>query len=411
VTREVRRRRAIVGVIVLALLAATGLVVALVSGGGDGGKLPPSAASPDRSREGREVIAASAGGAEASAAAARRAEARYPASVRRQVAKLSLRRQVAQLFAVGFDGYFPRAPFFDRLKRFDWGVVVLERRNFQSEGQIASLAGEPGAVAADNKLIAPIVAAPQIGGEDASAFPGLGPTAPTDVGSAKRAHDEAKAAADRLRGLGLTMTLAPVGDIGDAAGPAATTAFSPDAGVEARLVGAAVRGYREGALIPAVGHFPGQGAASQDPQAGPATVGLSLEDLRARDLRPFRAATRAKAPVIVMSSALYAAYDGITPAVLLPEAHALLSSIGFEGVVMTDDLVGVQAATGAGIGEVAVSALRAGADLLYLSGGPGAQAAAANAVLAAVKQGDLTRGRVRASVLKLLDLKRRFKIG
>jgi beta-N-acetylhexosaminidase len=414
VTRRVRRHRTIAGLLALALLAGAGVLVAALAGGGNAKTpLPPPAAGTDQSQAGHEVIVASGSGAKSTARSRKAGAVHVPRSVRREAAKLSLQRQVAQLFAVGFTGYYPRAPFFERFKARDWGAVILERRNFQSESQIGQLAGEPGAVANDNGLTAPIVGAAQVGG-DVSAFPGLGPTAPPDVGasgSAKRAHDEAKAAAQRLRGLGLSMTLAPVADIAVEASPSADSAFSGDPRIAARMVSAAVKGYRQGALIPAVGHFPGQGSASQDPQAGPATVGLSLAEIKGRELRPFAAAIAAGAPVVMMSSALYAAYDGITPAVLLPAAHALLRQSGFHGVVMTDDLISVQAATGAGIGSVAVGSLRAGADLLYLSGDSAAEEAAYQAVLGAVRKGDLSRGRIRDSVLKILDLKRRFKVG
>jgi beta-N-acetylhexosaminidase len=87
--------------------------------------------------------------------------------------------------------------------------------------------------------------------------------------------------------------------------------------------------------------------------------------LRARDLRPF-AGVAHTAPVVVASNAIYAAFDGATPAVLLPQALTglLRQRMGFRGVVMSDDLLAASTTNHADVGAAAVRALLAGADLL-----------------------------------------------
>jgi beta-N-acetylhexosaminidase len=138
-----------------------------------------------------------------------------------------------------------------------------------------------------------------------------------------------------------------------------------------------------------------------------ATVGGSLAALRGRDLIPF-AAIVPHAPVIVMSNASYVAFDGVTPASLLPAAVSLLRSMGFAGVVMTDDLDATLNPTGQSPGEVAVAALRAGDDLLYITGPPGEHAAAYQAVLAAATHSAHDRALVRTALLRDLSLKARY---
>ena len=70
------------------------------------------------------------------------------------------------------------------------------------------------------------------------------------------------------------MTLAPVADVGVAAGPVEDQVFADDARVVTRLTAAAVDGYRRGRVAAAVGHFPGEGSASADPDVANATVGF-----------------------------------------------------------------------------------------------------------------------------------------
>jgi beta-N-acetylhexosaminidase len=134
-----------------------------------------------------------------------------------------------------------------------------------------------------------------------------------------------------------------------------------------------------------------------------------LSELRRRDLRPFAAVAR-RAPVIQMSNAVYAAWDGVTPATVLPDAIGglLRGDLHYRGVVMTPDLTSTAPVLGVGVGTAAVKALEAGADVLYVSGGPAAQETAYSAVLRAVRKGRISRERLRLSLQRVLALKRRY---
>jgi beta-N-acetylhexosaminidase len=112
----------------------------------------------------------------------------------------------------------------------------------------------------------------------------------------------------------------------------------------------------------------------------------------------------------MVSNAVYAAYDGVTPAVLLPDVvgRLLRRDLGFSGVVMTDDLVSTAPVLGHSLPTTAVEALEAGADMLYVSGGTAQQERAYRAVLAAVRRGKISRERLRISVERVLALKRGY---
>lgn len=390
------RRRVLLALLALVLMGGGVAAALLVGAGGD--------RKPLTERE-KALLEAAAPG---SSAQGRGASLAVPAPVRRAAAGLSLPSAVAQLFVIGTDAQFPRDPFFARLRGRGWGGVVLGPGNVVDSGQARDLAGEIGVVARQAKFVPPLVAAEQSGGP-ASTFPGLPPRAQPlagDLGRPAAARSDARAAARALRGLGVRMTLAPVADVGAAVGPLQDRVFSDDPAVVTRLTAAAVEGWRSGGVIPAVGHFPGQGGASDDPDTANATVGLSLAELRARDLRPFAAVAR-RAPVIMLSNAVYAAYDGVTPATVLPEVMSLLRrSLGYRGVVMTGDLSATAPVLGASVGRAAVQALEAGADLLYVSGGAAQQEAAYHAVLHAVLTKRISRERLRLSLQRVLALKR-----
>jgi beta-N-acetylhexosaminidase len=139
-----------------------------------------------------------------------------------------------------------------------------------------------------------------------------------------------------------------------------------------------------------------------------ATVGGSLDQLRARDLIPFTAVA-SSAPVIVMSNAAYVAFDAVTPAGLLrPAVDLLRRGLGFQGVVMSDDLDATLQPTNSSPAAVAVQALNAGDDLLYVTGVPSEHLDAYHGVLDAAQRSAAVRARVHEALLRDLTLKAQF---
>jgi beta-N-acetylhexosaminidase len=318
---------------------------------------------------------------------------------------LPLPEQVAQLFLVSVDGSTAGAA--SALGSLNWGGVVLSSSNFVTDGQIGALAADIAASAQGSGKVPPLIAAAQDGGPQ-TAFPDLPPKSEPVIGASGQpavASAQAQLAGKRLLALGVNMTLAPLADVDTPGGALSGRLFSTDPAAVARFSRAAVEGYHAAGVISAVGHFPGSGAASADPDQMTANVGGSIAELESRDLIPF-AAVAAQAPVVVMSNASYLAFDGVTPAGLLPSAVRLLRhSYGFGGVVMSDDLDATLNATGSDPGTVAVEALRAGDNLLYISGQPSEHLAAYRAVLAAAQRSAAVRMLVRQALLRDLTLK------
>lgn len=318
--------------------------------------------------------------------------------------KLPLPSQVAQLFMVSVEGSSTAGVA--GLGSEDWGGVVLTRENFSSDGQIGTLAAAIGHAARTPALIA----ATQEGGSQ-TAFPDLPPEAAPVIGASGQpavAQAQARLAGRRLKQLGVDMTIAPLADVDTPDGPLSGRLFSADPRAVARFAAAAVSGYAADRVVSAVGHFPGAGAASADPDQMTATVGGTLAQLRARDLIPFTAIA-GTAPVIVMSNASYVAFDGVTPASLLGAAVTLLRhDLGFQGVVMSDDLDATLDPTAESPGAVALQALAAGDDLLYITGPATEHVEAYQAVLSAAEHSAAIRARVRDALLRDLTLKARY---
>lgn len=309
-------------------------------------------------------------------------------------------RAAARLLLIGFGGPDASPELRRRVAAQEWGGVVLEPGNGVSPQQVADVVGALRGAAIGANHQAPLIAASQLGGQlDAVPVEGA-PQA--DARSAGAARAAALAEAKALHPLGIRMVLGPDADIGFAGGPWEGVAYADDPATVGTDAAAAVSGWKDGEVAPVPGHFPGEGAASGDPALEAATVGLSLPELEARDLRPFEAVA-GHAPAIQLSSATYVAWDGVTPATLLPGVVRLLrEKLRFGGVVVSGDLQAASLAGGASPAQLAVQAIRAGCDLVWIPGDAADQADAVRAIAKAMRDGKLPTARV-ADALRRVD--------
>ena len=329
------------------------------------------------------------------------------------VRSLSPAEQVDQVLLLGFEGTDATAPIVSELSERPPGGLLVEPGNWPDATSGGALVAEL-AAAGREAPIPPLVVGTQEGGTYRS-YPDLPPAEREleigDRGSAARAEEWARETATALRGAGFDLNLFPVADVATLDSPIADRAFSDDPIVAAALTVAALDGCREAGLACAPLHFPGLGAASEDTAQGPATVSLDAGSLAARDLEPFRAAVAADAPAIVVSLALYSAYDPVTPAALTPELvnGVLREELGFEGVAISDDLSSGAVKATHRVPEAAVAALAAGIDLVQISD-PADQARVREAVLAALEDGTLPAGRLAEAAGRVLELKRELGV-
>ena len=208
---------------------------------------------------------------------------------------------------------------------------------------------------------------------------------------------------------GFDLNLAPIADVATLDSALSDRAFSDDPELVTAMTAASVRGCRDSGLACATPYFPGLGAASGSTAVGPATVGLDAATLDVRDLAPFRAAIAEKVPAIVVSLALYAAYDPVTPGALSPAivSGLLRDQLGFKGVAISDDLSAGGPATGLPAPEAAVQALAAGIDLVVVSD-PAEAAKVREAILKAARSGAIPTARLKEAIARVLSLKQRL---
>ena len=182
-------------------------------------------------------------------------------------------------------------------------------------------------------------------------------------------------------------------------------AFGTDADSVSAAVASAVRSYADNGTICALKHFPGYGN-NLDTHTGISIDSRPLTELESLDLLPFRAGIDAGAPVVMVSHNIVECVNAELPGSLSPEMYSLVRSLGFDGVIMTDDLSMQAVGEYCGENRAAVQAFLAGADLLCSSD----YESAITALNAAVKSGEITQERLDESVLRILNMKLEYGI-
>ena len=206
----------------------------------------------------------------------------------------------------------------------------------------------------------------------------------------------------QILALGINVNLAPVCDVSTDAGDFIyARSFGGDAAATSEFVTAVVGAIRDAGVAAVLKHFPGYGD-NADTHTGLAVDSRSLQELESSDLLPFAAGIEAGCGAVLVSHNIVQALDGNYPASLSPAVHQYLrDTMGFDGVVMTDDLVMEAITDRYGTGEAAVLAVQAGNDLLCSTD----YAEQYNAVLSAVLDGRIDFDALNASVMRVLKWK------
>ncbi|QKW63188.1 glycoside hydrolase family 3 C-terminal domain-containing protein [Streptomyces sp. NA03103] len=242
-------------------------------------------------------------------------------------------------------------------------------------------------------------------GEPATLFPGA--MAVGAGGSRSDARTLGRIAGAELNALGIRQDYSPVADVNvNPANPViGVRSFGADPDAVAELVAAEVTGYQRSGVAACAKHFPGHGDTATDSHTGFPVITHSREEWEKLDAPPFRAAIEAGIDAIMTAHLMVPALDDSgDPATLSrPILTGILrEELGYDGVVVTDSLGMQGVRTKYGDARVPVLALKAGVDQLL---NPPDLPLAWNAVLTAVKDGELTEARLDESILRVLRLK------
>ncbi len=313
------------------------------------------------------------------------------------LAGLSPQQLAGQRVIYSYPGLTPPASLISLIQRGEAAGVIFFGQNISSKKQIAAVIQQLDQAGASplNPVQAPLLLMTDQEGGQVRRLGGRPYLSEKEIGAnplpqaETLATEAGQGAATNLRGVGMNVNLAPVLDVYRKAGDFDDQfgrSYSMDPNVVSDLGARMIQAQQAGGVAAAAKHFPGLGAASasQNTDAGPVTLNLSLNALRSVDEVPFAAAIAAGTKLIMVSWAVYPAL-GARPAGLSPNVvqGELRGRLDFTGVTITDALEAGALQPFGSTQHRALRAALAGMDLLLCAAQDVTQGEQASAELAA----------------------------
>lgn len=326
----------------------------------------------------------------------------------------SFEEALGQLFMVGIPGphFSSEAGFL--LKKIRAGGFILFKRNYQDPYQLADLCRQLQTSALELRSLPLFISIDQEGGRVLR----LGPPftqLPAPAGMAGGEDPEgtvrhyAQVTARELKLAGINMNLAPVLDVNlrGSEGLMASRCLGTDPETVARLGSLYIQELQKGGVLAAAKHFPGIGDIELDPHHDLPVQNKDFAGLEATELVPFRTAFFLPVSAVMMTHTLYPAFDPKWPASL---SQAIISGIlrenlGYQGLVITDDLEMGAIGKHFEIEEAVLTAFQSGADILLICHDPKKIERAYTCLLKAFKRGVIPSRLLEISLQRILAVK------
>lgn len=329
---------------------------------------------------------------------------------------LATRRDIGQFLIGSLPGMSIPAELRSLAREFDLGGVILFSRNIEAPEQVAELSAQSEAL---GRVLPAWVSVDQEGGrvarlkEPFTKWPPMATLGRAGKDAEALAERFAKALAQELLAVGITLDYAPVLDIhtnpkNPVIGDRALAERAEDV---ARLGRVIIRGLQGAGLAACGKHFPGHGDTSTDSHVELPLVEHDLERLHAIEFEPFRAAVAEQVAFIMTAHVLVPALDEHRPATLSPHVvqKLLREELKFEGVILSDDLEMKAVSAQYAVPDAAVDAIRAGCDaVLVCQGNVDLQARTLEALVKAVESGEISTKRCDEAFVRLKRVKQRF---
>jgi len=332
-----------------------------------------------------------------------------------EISKMTLDEKIGQMLMVGIDGTEVDDDFKEFAEEYKFGTVILFGKNITSAEQLVNLTNSIKSTAGD---IPYIIGMDEEGGlvtrlpDDVLSMP----SALTIAGSedTEYCYNAGYQIGTQITSFGLHTGFSPVLDIWS--NPDNTVignrAYGKTSDDVCKYGIADMLGLKATGAIPVAKHFPGHGDIETDSHYGLPLVTKTKEELWQSELLPFKSAIENGVPMIMAAHILCTELDENYPASMSKNiiTDLLRDEMGFEGVVITDDLTMGAISESYSFGDAAVLSINAGCDILSICFGKDNVKQAVKAIKEAVENGAITEERIDESVRRILKLKEDYNV-
>ena len=324
--------------------------------------------------------------------------------------KMTAEEKIGQMMFVGINGTTLTENTKNILSEMHVGGVILFDRNMETREQVKALNTSLKALALNTYSLPLFLSVDQEGGlvtrmkQHAYTAPPAAEIGAT--GKPEEAYRHANETGKDIRELGFNLDFAPVLDISSrmhgrtyGTTPRQVTVFGEQA----------CRGLKDSGVLFTIKHFPGMGRSETDPHTEKSVVNVPQQTILQEDLLPFRHIIDQYPhhQFMVMAGHIrYPAFD-TKPASLSPVIlkQMLRNQLGYQGIVITDDLDMGAVSEGYRPEEIGIAAIQAGTDILLSCHDPEVQQRIYRSTLQALKDGKLSRADIDASVRRIVYCK------
>ncbi|MGO4538516.1 beta-N-acetylhexosaminidase [Paenibacillus sp. 2TAB19] len=337
--------------------------------------------------------------------------------IQEQIDEMTLNEKIGQMIIIGLEGTKADKEAIKMIKENKIGGFILFKDNMSSADQIISLLNALKSENESNKV--PLwLSVDQEGGKvnrlpkSFVAIPTAKSIGAADNDSYTQAVSQATGLA--LKSLGFNMDFAPVLDINSNPNNPVigSRSFGSNADSVIRHGIGTMEGLRSNQIAAVVKHFPGHGDTSVDSHLELPVVGKSLSELEQFELLPFKEAIAHDADAVMVAHLLIPSIDDTNPASLSKEiiTDLLRDELGYDGVVMTDDMTMGGIINHHDIGEAAVRSIQAGTDIVLVGHDNVMQNKVYNALKASAASGELSKEKIDEHVHRILALKAKYAL-
>lgn len=334
-----------------------------------------------------------------------------------KIENLSLEEKIGQMFMIGMPGTEIDDITRELITKYKVGGVILYKRNILSLEHFISLLNSLRELNKDNKV--PLIIGIDQEGGRVNRMPSkiknlVNAKQISSVGGPDLCYKSGKVIGEMLKDFNINMDFAPVLDIGGFrdSHPLGNRCLGEKPEIVAKNGIALMNGIKYSNVIPTIKHFPGHGASRIDSHVFMPTVYKSVKRLMKEDILPFTEAIKSGADSIMIGHLLVADINSIYPASLSDRVinGLLRKELGYNGLIITDDLSMRAITFMFGISHAAIKAISSGADMVMINKEHKKKAHIISNLNKIAKKNKNALRRIDESVQRILDIKEKYRI-
>lgn len=325
--------------------------------------------------------------------------------------EMSLEEKIGQMMVVGFNSTEVDSHIKKMIETYHVGGVILYDRNMTNPEQVKSLNQNLQTLARDSSHGIPLLISVDQEGGDIVRMRDHVSNIPSQQELGKKGSEDeiysiAKQNGEELSNMGFNVNYAPVLDLSSTD----SRSFGEDPEKAYQFGKQVITGFAESSVVGSLKHFPGHGRSDVDPHFDSSSVDAEKGEIENTDLYPFKKMIEEvdqSKYFVMVTHFIYPAYDKTLPASVSPTIirDLLREELGFDGIVVTDDLEMGAVAKLYSYEELGYKAVNAGVDLLLVCHTLESQEKVYNGILQAVQDGKLTEKQIDQSVKRILQHK------